>query len=255
MVVVIAHLEQPVARAQRALQRRNAAGMFAVDRQHQPVEEPPALGRGAEEQPVHGGRQPDHAQMIAERGRRAHRLAVDAAAPAGRGRLAAGRVEAGAERGQTQRALDLGGDRPGAVALIVGDVFQRGAPKPASRRQKRDRLEAIGLAGAVRPDQHHDVAARLQTRRAIIAEVRQRQPVDAGGGHLGRRAIFLPSPLVGEGGASRSEATGEGFLRLGELCENVLQDSRGLLQHVIVPVTRDSKSFGHQDSLSGEIAH
>ncbi len=56
--------------------------------------------------------------------------------------------------------------------------------------------------------------------------------------------------LVGEGGASRSEATGEGFLPLGELCENVLQNGRSLLQHVIVPVTRDPETFGHQDGIS-----
>jgi hypothetical protein len=55
---------------------------------------------------------------------------------------------------------------------------------------------------------------------------------------------------VGEGGAERSSATGEGFLRLGELCENVLQYGRRLLQHVIVPVARDPKTFGHQDGFS-----
>ena len=66
---------------------------------------------------------------------------------------------------------------------------------------------------------------------------------------MGEGSIFLPSPLVGEGGAERSSATGEGSLRLGELCENVLQNGRRLLQHVIVPVTRDSKAFGHQDSF------
>ena len=76
--------------------------MLAVDRQHQPVEEPPPLGCRAQEQPVHRRRQPHHAQMIAERGRRTHRLAVDAAAPAGRGVLAAGRVDAGAERGEAR---------------------------------------------------------------------------------------------------------------------------------------------------------
>jgi hypothetical protein len=50
---------------------------------------------------------------------------------------------------------------------------------------------------------------------------------------------------VGEGGASRSEATGEGSLRLDELCENILQNSRRSLQYVVVPVTRDPKTFGH----------
>ena len=61
---------------------------------------------------------------------------------------------------------------------------------------------------------------------------------------------FLPSPLVGEGGASRSEATGEGFLQFDELCENVLQNTRRSLQHVIVPVARDSKTFGFQNCFS-----
>ena len=83
MVVIVAHFEQAVARAQRALQRRDAAGMFAVDRQHQPVEEAPPFGSCAEKQPVHGGRQPHHAQVIAKGGCRTHRLAVDPAAPAG----------------------------------------------------------------------------------------------------------------------------------------------------------------------------
>ena len=150
VVVVIAHLQQAVARAQRAVQRRDPAGMLAVDRQHQPIEEPPPLRCRAHEQPVHRRRQPHHAQVIAERRRRSHRLAVDPAAPAGGGRLSARRIDAGAERRKPQRALDLGGYRPGAVALIVGDIVERGAAQAASRRQKRDRLDAIGLAGAVR---------------------------------------------------------------------------------------------------------
>ena len=57
---------------------------------------------------------------------------------------------------------------------------------------------------------------------------------------------FLPSPLAGEGGAERSSATGEGFLRPGKLCENVLQYGGRLLQHVIVPVTRDSEPLREQ---------
>ena len=67
--------------------------------------------------------------------------------------------------------------------MIVGDVFQRRAPQSASRRQKRYGLDAIGLAGAVRPDQHDQIAARLQRRRAIVAEMREAQTANAGGGH------------------------------------------------------------------------
>jgi hypothetical protein len=71
---------------------------------------------------------------------------------------------------------------------------------------------------------------------------------------VGEALIFLPSPLVGEGGAERSSATGEGFLRLGELCENVLQYGSGLLQHVIVPVAHDPETFGDQDSFPRHVA-
>jgi hypothetical protein len=40
-----------------------------------------------------------------------------------------------------------------------------------------------------------------------------------------------------------------GILRLGELCEDVLQNGRRLLQHVVVPVPLDSKSLSHQDGI------
>ena len=86
--------------------------MLAVDREHQPVEKPTPLRGCAQKQPIHCRREPDHAQMIAEGGGRVHGLAVDPAAPAGGGRIAAGRVDAGAERCQPERALDLGGYRP-----------------------------------------------------------------------------------------------------------------------------------------------
>jgi len=66
VIVVIADFEQPVARPQRAFERRDAARMLAVDREHQPVEEAPPLRCGAHEQAVHGGSQPHHAQVIAE---------------------------------------------------------------------------------------------------------------------------------------------------------------------------------------------
>ena len=126
------------------------------------------------------GRQPDHAQMIAERRGRRHRLAVDPAAPAGGGRLNARRIDAGAERREAERALDLGGHRPRAVALVIRDIVKGGAAQAASRRQKRDRLDAIGLAGAVRAHQHHHVTARLKARRAIIAEMREGKAMRSG---------------------------------------------------------------------------
>ena len=45
--------QQAVARAQRSLERRDAAAVLGIDREHQPVEETPPLGAGPGEQPVH----------------------------------------------------------------------------------------------------------------------------------------------------------------------------------------------------------
>src|SRR5258708_30764308 len=142
--------------------------------------------------------------MVAHRRRRTHGLGIDPAAPVGGRHFAAGGVDSGAERCQPQRALDLGGYRPRAIALIVGDIVERRAAQTASRREKRDRLDTIGLAGAVWADQYDHVTARFQARRAIIAEMSEGKAVDAGGGHgistviagLARRRNELPQLLT-----------------------------------------------------------
>ena len=45
-----------------------------------------------------------------------------------------------------------------------------------------------------------------------------------------------------------------GFSRLGELCEDVLQDSGPALQHIIVPVARNLKTFDSQFRVSRGIS-
>jgi hypothetical protein len=45
-----------------------------------------------------------------------------------------------------------------------------------------------------------------------------------------------------------------GISRLGQLCEDILQNAGWLLQHVVVPVTRDPETFGDQDCVSGCIS-
>src|SRR5947209_18658913 len=97
--------------------------------------------------------------------------------------LADGRLDAGSERRQAQRTLDLRRDRPGAVTLRKGDILQRRAAQAASGRQQRDRLDQIGLAGAVRPDQQHRPGADLDLRGVIAAEIGQGQATDSSGGH------------------------------------------------------------------------
>ena len=187
VVVIIAHLEQAVARAQGTIKRGDPRRMLTVDGQNEAIEKAPPLRCRSQKQSVHRGRQPHHAQVVAERRRRGHRFAVDTAAPAARGGIGRRRVDAGAERGQSQRALDFGGNRPRAVALIVGNVLQHRPAQPATRRQKRNRLDAIGFSGAVRARQHHHVAPRLKARRAIVAEMRELEAVNAGSGHCSSR--------------------------------------------------------------------
>ena len=134
MIIEIAHFQEPVARAKRAFECRDAAGMFAVDRKHQAVKEAPPFGGCADEQPVHRWCHPDHAQMIAKGGGGCDRLAIDAAAT-GRGLPFAARwLDAGAQRCEPERALGFRRHRPGAVALVVGDILKRGAPQPAAWR-------------------------------------------------------------------------------------------------------------------------
>ncbi len=176
-------LQQPVARAQRTLQRRHAAGMFGVDGEHQAVEEAPAFRRRAVEQRIHRRNEPDHPQVVGKRRGGGNRLAIDAALARGRHDVAGRRFDAGSERCETEGALDVARRRPGAVTFGKRQLVERRASQAAPGRQQRDRFDQIGLAGAVRSRQHHERRADVDLRRVIAAEIAQRQAADAGGSH------------------------------------------------------------------------
>src|SRR3954454_18847721 len=108
--------------------------MMAIDGEHQPVEKSASLRGRAQKEPIHCRCEPYHSQVIAERACRTHRLAIDAAAPAGGGPIAAGGVDSGAERCQPERAFDFGGHGPRAIALVVSHVLERRATQSASRQ-------------------------------------------------------------------------------------------------------------------------
>ncbi len=121
--------QEPVARAQRPLQRVDAAAVLGVDGERQAVEEPPALRRRASEQRVERGCQPHHTQMIGKSRRGAGRLPINPAFAHRRCGIFLFRrpLDAGAERGQPQRALDLGRNRPRAIAFGERHFVKRGA--------------------------------------------------------------------------------------------------------------------------------
>ena len=174
--------QEPVARTQRALKRVDARHVVGIDRQHEAIEKAPALGGRTVEQLVHGGDEPDHPQVVGERGGRRHRLAIDAALARRLDDIAGRGLDPGAERREAERTIDIRRHRPGTVAFREGDIVERGAPQSPSRRQERDRLDEVGLAGAVRPDQHRRRRANLDLRGVVAAKIRQRQAADAGGG-------------------------------------------------------------------------
>jgi len=105
-------LEQAIARAQRTLQRIDAARMRAVDGEHEAVEEAAALRCGAAEQGVHCGRHPDDAHMIGECRRRRSRLAIDAAFARCGISIGELRLDPGSKRREAERALEFGCRRP-----------------------------------------------------------------------------------------------------------------------------------------------
>ncbi len=180
-------LEQPVARAQRAFERVDPRHMLGIERQREPVEKSTALGRRPVEQAVHSRHQPNDAQMIGERRCRCDRLAIDAAFARDDRVLVRGRLDAGAQRRQSQRTFYLRRYCPRTVAFGKSDVFEGCSPQTASRRQKRNRLDQVRLAGAVGADQHYRSRARLELGGAVAAEIRDGEAADAGSGHTGNQ--------------------------------------------------------------------
>ena len=150
--------------------------MLGIDRQRQAINEASAFGWSADEQGVHGRSEPDHAQVIGEGCGRGNRLAINPAfAHKRRGAVVERPLDPGAQRSKPQRALDLGGDRPRAVALAEGHLIERRPAQTAAGREERNGLDQIGLAGAIRPDQHDRLLAGFEAGRVVVAEIVQRQ--------------------------------------------------------------------------------
>jgi hypothetical protein len=169
--------------------------MLGIDRKCQPIEKTATLGGWPGEQLIHCGHQPDDAQVIGEGAGGGHRLAIDAAL-AGDGDVLVGRrLDAGAERRQAKRAFDIGCHRPGAVAFHEGDLGEGGASQPAPGCEKRYGFNQVGLARAIRSDQHHQIGGNVDLRGLIAAEVIECEAADAGGGHGRTRKTTLASRL------------------------------------------------------------
>ncbi len=156
--------------------------MLGIEAVNQAVQEPPARRAALDEEPIHRGRQPHHAQMPRERRLALGGLAIDQQDPP----LARLRgFPAGADLERAAWDFQARMDRPGAARGLaegalgcllppVGLAEPRPPEAPAGC-QERERLEQIGLARAIRAEERHRRRRHLKPRRAIAAEVREHE--------------------------------------------------------------------------------
>jgi hypothetical protein len=74
---------------------------------------------------------------------------------------------------------EAAGNRPAARAAVPRQVGIARAAQSAAGNQQRHRLQQVGLAAAVRSEQHTDPRARPPGERGIIPEVGERQAKQA----------------------------------------------------------------------------
>ena len=140
-----------------------AAGMAGIEAEHQPVEEAPARRFGLEEQPIHLRRQPEHGQPLGQ----AVEAAVEVPSMRSRRRSRLPSSAAGSRpvpmSHSPGRSAEPGGDGPGPASSAgaprapgrAGRSRQPRLAQAAARGEEGERLQQIGLAGAIGPGQHH----------------------------------------------------------------------------------------------------
>ena len=140
--------EQPVAPAQRPLELADARAMARVDRQHEAVEEPAPLARRTGKQRIHRRRQPDDPHMVARRRatRRPARGRCGSSARRRRRRPGSSRSRADGVSPSSSTSTDSA-KPPAPPTRAHSASSARRRPRPGD--EQRQRLEEIGLAGAV----------------------------------------------------------------------------------------------------------
>ena len=94
----------------------------------------------------------------------------------------------GADLHGTAGRAEAGHDGPGPRPHPI-DIAQAGAAQSSPGRQKRDRFEQVGFAGAVRSGQDHRPRINLKPQVRIAAEINQRETADSDTRRLIRRAM------------------------------------------------------------------
>ena len=170
--------QQPVALRHGGVVRGDLARVAGLQRPDQPIEEAPAAGRAFLEQAVHLRRQPDRRDAGGDLRLAARRGAVEAEYAAVCG-PAVGLWGAGADVHLTVRGLEAAGDRPAAGTSTPRQIGIARAAQATARHQKRYRLQQIGLAVAVRPEQCADPRGRPPGQGRVVAEIGEREAKQA----------------------------------------------------------------------------
>ncbi len=150
--------------------------MARIERGHEPVEEAPARRSGIEEQPVHLRGQPEQREPLGKPAQAALGRSVDAQQAPFAGILLDGCIAAGADLAFAVGPVETHGDGPGSGILAGGgiaavDIAEAGLAQAAAGGEEGKRFQQVGLAGAVRPAQHHRPVIGFQGRLAIAAEI------------------------------------------------------------------------------------
>ena len=182
-------LQQAVAVAQRLFHGRDPRAMIRIDRQHETVEKAPPVACGPREQAVHGGGEPDDAQVIGKDARRGNRFAIQPISALGD---AFGHFQPGPQLQRAARlALDFKRHREAAGTVFARHFLEVGAAQAPAGGEERQGFEQIGLARAIVAGERDETPRRAQVERGIGAEIGQRDAPDerrmvvAGGGHAG----------------------------------------------------------------------
>ena len=128
------------------------------------------------------------------------------------------RLDAGAERGEAERAFDLGRHRPRAVALAERDLVERrrGAARGPGARNEIASIRLV-LPAPFGPTSTTGPGADLDLRGVVAAEIRQREAADARRAESisdGKLASGLPSGLTHGSRAARQGSGNQKAARL-----------------------------------------
>ncbi len=174
LVVTVAVAQQPVAAAHRPFIIEHALAVRGIDGEHHTVQKTPPVGSASREQPIHRRHHPENAriieQIVAGSGNTVDAdLAATLAAASGAGADLGLAIDHAIKRGMNGKAIE----RTGACDIVISSAAQA-----APRRQKGNRFDQIGLAGAVFAGQHHVAGAKRQRQFRIVAEIDKLKPPD-----------------------------------------------------------------------------